>query len=73
MTVVSMTLTVEVDDDAWASFYGAGDAYDRAEAQSGRSLVADVEDYVASAVRDSAAGLGGAIRDVDVDGAEASR
>lgn len=55
MTVVSFTLTIEVDDAQWANVYGAGDAYDRAEAQRSRSLVADVESYVETQLTQSAA------------------
>lgn len=55
MTVVSFTLTLEIDDAQWANAYGVGDGYDRAEAQPQRSLVADVEDYVTNQLTQSPA------------------
>jgi hypothetical protein len=61
MLTVSMTIEVEVNERQWAALYGAGDAYDRADAQQRRSLVADVEDYVLGQITDSAAAEGGAI------------
>ena len=71
MTVVSFTLTVEVDDHAWANVYGAGDGYEHAEAQPQRSLVADVEDYITNQITQSAAADEDAILSVAVTHEEA--
>jgi hypothetical protein len=71
MTVVSFTLTVEVDDAAWANVYGVGDGYDRSEAQPRRSLVADVEDYVVNQITQSPAADEDAIVSVAVTEQEA--
>ncbi len=66
MTTVTVYLEVKVDDVAWARAYGAGDAYDRAEAQTSRSLVADVEDYIRCQLTESAAAQAGGIVSVDL-------
>lgn len=65
-TTVTVTLAVEVDDHTWADHYGEGDAYDEAEAQRPRSLVADVQDYVLNMVQQSAAAQEGAIIDAEL-------
>lgn len=65
-TTATVVLEIEVDDHVWATIYGAGDAYDRAEAQCRRSLYADVEDYVRTAVADSSAAQSGAITEVSL-------
>ena len=65
--IVSVTLEVEVNDHAWAYAFGAGDGYDRAEAQARRSLVADVEDYIVNQITQSTAAIvDEAITGVDV-------
>lgn len=66
--VVTVNLEVEIDERTWANIYGAGDAYNRAEAQQRRSLVADVESYVLNQVAQSAARDDGAILSVDIAG-----
>lgn len=71
MTTIQVTLTIEVDDNAWAEVYGAGDAYDRAEVQARRSLVADVESYVESTLGGCAAAEEGAITSVEIAQADA--
>lgn len=65
-TTVTVVLEIEVDEHVWANVYGAGDAYDRAEAQQRRSLYADVEDYVHQAVAESAASHEDAFREVNL-------
>ncbi len=65
MSTITVSLVIEVDDNAWADLYGRGDAYGRAEAQRRRSLVADVEDYVFAQVAESAAANEGAILSVE--------
>jgi RNA-splicing ligase RtcB len=66
MTTIAVTVEVEVNDAAWASLYGAGDANDRADAQRPRSLVADVEDYVLRSISESAAAQDGAFVSVEL-------
>lgn len=61
---IQVTLAVEVDDGRWAIVYGQGDAYNEAEAQPRRSLVADVEDYIHHTIAESAAAQEGAITSV---------
>src|SRR3954470_19248139 len=64
--IITVTLEIEVDEHIWASVYGRGDAYDRAEAQRSRSLVADVEDYALGQIAESAAAEEGAIVGVEL-------
>jgi hypothetical protein len=67
VTVVTITLAVEVNDPRWAAVYGAP------EEASRLLLFRDVEDYVIAQVWQSAAADEGAIVDVDLIHTEAKR
>lgn len=61
---VTVCLEVEVDEAAWERTYGL--SYDEASAQRQRALIADVEDYVFTAIAESGAFEDGAITRVDL-------
>ena len=71
--IVTVTLEIAINEHAWTEMYGRGDAYDRAEAQAQRSLVADVEDYAFGQIAQSAAANEGAIVGVEPVIAEVTR